>query len=512
VLLAPLLVLGLAIESAGGADPGSDKPRATVPSPAVRTGPASASAPTTLAGASAVEADAQVKAADELRRHGDFAGALKKVQQVLKQHPKHPQALLLAGTLEGAAGRIDDAIGHLKSAVASMPDNLFARKVYATALMQKGNTALALEMLEPALKARPVDSQAHTLAAQISAGVADFEGAQRYLDQIFKADPDFVPAHQLAARIALARNRPEEARSQLQAVLKSQPDAVEAMLGLASLDTTAGHPAESSRWLERARKTRPDAPEPWMASAGLALRQGHADEAAGYLPRLESLLPGHPVVLALKGQIALAQGRPKDAVEALQAAFGKQSSPDLLVELHQALLANGQQDEAQRRLDAWLDAHPDDLRMRFYAAETAARRQDYAGASTQYRRILEREPDNLLALNDLAQSLQALKDPKALEVAERAYRLKPDSPVAQNTLGSILMSKGNSERGLGLLRDAAGHAPQNPEVRFDYARALLSTGDKARARTELDGLLALKRPFRSEPAAREMLKALEPGS
>lgn len=454
------------------------------------------------------ETDALVKAADELRRQGDYQGALRKVREALQKVPQHPQGLLLAGTLEGATNQNDEAVRHLRQAIALMPDNLFARKVYATVLMQKHDPAGALETLGPVLQAKPLDSQAYTLAAQITAGGGDVDGARKYLDQVFAADAGYVPARELAVRIALSRHQPEEARAQLQAIIKAHPDDAAAMVGLAGLDASMGNMSEAGSLLEQARKAQPQQAEPLIASAELALRQGHAEEASGYVNRLQTLIPGSAAELSLKGQLALAQGHPKDAVEPLQGAFAKKPIPEILVQLHQALLGSGQPAEADKRMGDWLTAHPDDLRMRFYAAETAARRGDYASAATQYRKILDKDPDNLLALNDLAQSLQAQHDPKALETAEKAWKLKPDSPVTENTLGAILMTAGQSERGLGLLREAAGKAPQNPEVRFDYARALAVTGDKVKAKSELEALLALKHPFRSEGEARDMLKGL----
>lgn len=454
------------------------------------------------------ESDALVKEADELRKHGDYQAALRKVHEALQKVPRHPQGLLLAGTLEGATNQPDQAIIHLKQALALMPDNLFVRKVYSTVLLQKHNTAEALEVLGPVLQVKPLDSQAYVMAAQISAASADFDQAGKYLAQVFAVDPGNAPGHELAARIAFTRHQPEEARKQLEALLKARPDDVAAMIALANLDVAGGRNGDAAAMLERARKAQPEQPEPLIASSEFALQGGKTDEAAGYIGRLARMIPDSVAYLSLKGQLAMAQGHPKDAVEPLQAALAKQPIPEVMVQLHQAMSASGQQAEADKRLNDWIASHPEDARMRFYAAESAARRSDFAGASAQYRKILDKDPDNPVALNDLAQSLQAQHDPKALEFAEKAYRIKPDSPVTENTLGGILMANGQSARGLGLLRDAADHAPQNPEVRFDYARALASSGDKAKAKAELEALLALKRPFRSESAARDMLKGL----
>ena len=480
--------------------------------PAAAANPAATTAkPAQARPAGTPETDALVKAADELRRKGDLAAALKKVQEALRKLPNHPQGLLLAGTLEGALGRLDDALRDLAAAVKVMPDNLFARKVYASALLQKGNSARALEVLEPNLKATTVDPQAQVLAAQISAVAADYDGARHYLEKAFKADPNYVPAHQLAVRIALTQKKTDEARTQLQTVVRLQPDDVDALLALAAIDAGSDRRAEAADWLDKARKARPDAPEPLVASAGFALRQGKTEEAASYLPKLEKLIPGQAVLLSLKGQVALERGHPKDAVEPLEAAFAKQATPEVLVQLHQALQLSGQAALADQRLNGWLDAHPDDLRMRFYAAQSAVRQKNFAVAAGHFRKILEKQPDNLLVLNELARTLAAQKDPQAVEFAERAWKLKPDSPVTENTLGGLLMATGKPERGVGLLKEAAGHAPENPAVRFDYARALASTGAKAQARAELEALLALKRPFPDEAAARDLLKSLGGG-
>lgn len=470
--------------------------------PAAKDKPATGSTP---------EIDAILKDADEQRRRGDYESALRRAREALAKAPHNPQALLLTGTLEAATNHADQALPHLREAIKLMPENSFARKIYASVLLEKHNPADALEALEPVLKLKPVDAEAHTMAAQIAASAGDFDQAGKSLDIVFKADPGYGPAHELAAHIALARHRNDEAQSHLEALIKAQPNNAAAMIGLANLYASQGRVQDAAAILERARKAAPKDPEPLIASAQFALFTKHADEAAGYIKGLEPLIPDTVSLLSLKGQLAMAQDRPKDAVTLLQSALAKQPVAEVMVQLHQAMIAAGQAAEADKKLDAWIAAHPADPRLQLYAADSLARRGDFAAASRHYREIVDKDPNNLVALNDLAQTLQAQHDPGAVEVAEKAYKLKPDSPVTENTLGGILMANGNAERGLGLLRDAASHAPKNPEVRFDYARALAVNGDKAKAKSELEALLALKQPFRNEAAAREMLKSLSGG-
>jgi predicted Zn-dependent protease len=93
-------------------------------------------------------------------------------------------------------------------------------------------------------------------------------------------------------------------------------------------------------------------------------------------------------------------------------------------------------------------------------------------------------------LNNLAWAYQQTKDARALETAERAYKLKPDNAQIGDTLGWMLVEQGDSKRGIDLLEKAATAAPGNPEYRYHLAQALAKSGDRAKARRELEKLPA----------------------
>ena len=74
----------------------------------------------------------------------------------------------------------------------------------------------------------------------------------------------------------------------------------------------------------------------------------------------------------------------------------------------------------------------------------------------------------------------ALKD-----YAERAYRLSPNTPAIADTLGFILVGKGEIQRGLMLLSQAHEKMPNSPEMTYHLAVALKSAGREEEARTML---------------------------
>jgi thioredoxin-like negative regulator of GroEL len=77
-----------------------------------------------------------------------------------------------------------------------------------------------------------------------------------------------------------------------------------------------------------------------------------------------------------------------------------------------------------------------------------------------------------------------------------------------DTQGWVLVRQGDSARGLALLRQASGLAPQDPDIRVHLAKALLKSGDKAGAKTELEAVAVQTRPSAARAEAQQMLKEL----
>jgi len=115
-------------------------------------------------------------------------------------------------------------------------------------------------------------------------------------------------------------------------------------------------------------------------------------------------------------------------------------------------------------------------------------------SANQYEAILRQAPNQILALNNLAAIYQRLGEPRAHDMAQRAYKLAPDSAYTLDTLGWVLTMQGKREQGLELLRKAHARAPNNPEIWYHYAYALAQAGEKDKARAELRALSRLPQP------------------
>src|SRR5262249_43639376 len=131
----------------------------------------------------------------------------------------------------------------------------------------------------------------------------------------------------------------------------------------------------------------------------------HADSQLGY---------------KLEGDILMARQQAAAAVDVYQHAFKLQPSGVQLIPLYNALSRSGRHAEAAARMLQWLGKHPDDLPSRQFYAASLLDRKDYDAATLQFEAVLQREPANLIALNNLAWTCLQRNDVRALGYAEHA--------------------------------------------------------------------------------------------
>ena len=122
---------------------------------------------------------------------------------------------------------------------------------------------------------------------------------------------------------------------------------------------------------------------------------------------------------------------------------------------------------------------------------------------------MKREPGHAGSRNDLAWMLaQQNQDlDRALALAEEAHRLDP-SPEITDTLGYVLMQRGQTDRAVELLEKAVAQRPDAPSIRYHLALALDRKGEKQRALEALRQALQAG-PFPEAEAAKSELARLE---
>ena len=122
--------------------------------------------------------------------------------------------------------------------------------------------------------------------------------------------------------------------------------------------------------------------------------------------------------------------------------------------------------------------------------------------------MLERQPDNAMALNNVAYLMTRQGKPGAVAMAERAVKLAPDRAALMDTLALSYAQENQAAKAVELQTKVVAKAPEVPDYRLNLARFQLQAGNKDAARTELQTLSKLGKDFAGQDEVAKLLKSL----
>ena len=136
-----------------------------------------------------------------------------------------------------------------------------------------------------------------------------------------------------------------------------------------------------------------------------------------------------------------------------------------------------------------------------------ARQKQYTQAIAQYEILVDGGQTDATVLNNLAWLYSQKHDPRALEIAKKAFELAPKSPAIADTYGWILVENDRAVEALPLLKVAAALPGASAEVRYHLAVAQARADEREEARVALRRLVA-EPGFEGAAEARKLLAEL----
>ena len=347
--------------------------------------------------------------------------------------------------------------------------------IMATEYARNGQPDKALEVSTEAAETNASDVNLLTARGGAYYMKGDLANALIHFQRIVRLRPDLPEAH---FKVALVNNDKGDftaLRNNLDQVLKLDPKHIRAKLMLVSLNIR-------DKKLDDAIK---------LSSA---VRQDNPAIAEAYV--LEST-----ALVMLK--------REPEAFELLEGALKAAPDSDMpAIEIARLRFKSGQTEAGFKAINTWLVAHPNSVRGHAFLAENLMAQNKLTEAAQTYEKILKLEPENPIALNNLANVMMNSDPVRALEFAERAYKRASGDASITDTLGWLLLKNGQSKRALELIEKAFQAAPGAPEVQFHFAAALAQNGEKARARKELEKILSRPENFPAKQEAKALLGTL----
>ncbi|WP_048308586.1 tetratricopeptide repeat protein [Halomonas sp. PR-M31] len=410
-----------------------------------------------------------------------------------------------------------------------------------TAIEENANLSPLRDTLARFLDDHPQQGDAIVATALLEAALGDTRQAQQRLVELSRTQPE-LPAVWLArGRIALEQGSVSAARDAAQKGLQIAPNDNRFILMLAQAQLRLGNVEAAEAGLDTLLERHPDAPQLRLALAQLYMEEDYNAPARRLLLPLLDADPTPPAAYILLGAIAddqdevdnallyyrqvppgdgflearlraaqmlIEAGRLLDARDFLD--IERLRYPDMVSELTtievDLLEEQNLTGAAAQLLERQIRRNPDAVQLRFLRSMRRYEQGNLSGMESDLRAILEREPNNAMALNALGYTLVDVTErhEEGLELIQRAHELEPESPAILDSLGWAHHKLGDNQKALPYLQ-AAYAAQQDQEIAAHLAEVLWRLDRRQEARTIV--IEALER-FDERPKLEELIERI----
>lgn len=434
----------------------------------------------------------------------DNAGARRNLEKALTLNPAYIPAVTSLAALDMTENKPEDARKRFESVLATDPKNSTALLSLAKlTLVTRGKPEDALALITKAVTENPAEAKPRLALIELHLANKDAKKAAAAAQEALAVIPDKPELLNAAGAALYLSGDVNQALATYAKLATLQPASTLAPMRISEIQMAQKNTEEAIKNLRKALEIKPDLLDAQRNLIVAFLVAGNAKDALTVAREVQKQRPKEAIGYILEGDIQASEKRWPEAVASFRAGLKHAPSPELAITLHKALLASKNTTEADRTANEWLKAHPKEVVMRQYLGDLAIARKDYPVATQYYRSIIELQPENALALNNLAWVSGQMKSPKAIDYAEKANKLAPNQPALMDTLAMLMADKGDTAGAIALLRKALDISPQAAPLRLNLARVLISAGRKSEARTELETLAKLGDKF---PEQAEVVK------
>ncbi|WP_101760224.1 tetratricopeptide repeat protein [Oceanicoccus sp. KOV_DT_Chl] len=346
-------------------------------------------------------------------------------------------AHLSLGQLDLAEKKLTNAATKFRQVIAADPNNISAYKGLITSFEAQGKGDAILQELNKTAKQENTNSTLPSVLAEYYGRQNNLQQAQQLIKQATATSP--ISEYTRSVAISLYRSLSlqnvqdenyDEARSSIFQALKLAPQEARLLTDLTNVEIAAKNYSEALKVTDQ------------IAAADT----------------------GNPLSNFLKGQVYVAQQHWDDAIKFFQLSWNTQPNDTTASSLYRTLQRRGDKAAAADFVTEWQQKLPNSSRAKVLKAIEFQSANQKNAAIELYEQALELAPTDSLALNNLAWLYFEKSDPKATTLAEKAYKVSPESAGVLDTYGWILAQNGDVKKGISLLEKAAEKAPNNKEI------------------------------------------------
>jgi len=407
---------------------------------------------------------------EEIEKHPAIAEALYK--KLAETNTKDIAPLMALARIAKFQNQTEKMLEWLEMARTAASNDIKPRKILAEYYLREKQLDKVAQLLSEAVKIAPRDNTLLLLQARLRIAEGQNNKALLTLNELVTRAPDSVLARTMLGEVYLKFDQITNARRQLGIVLDKQAYYAPAL----------------------------------VLMAGIELRAGNYDQGLNYAVQVQKARADLYMGYELAGDALMKKKNYADAKVNYEQAWQRKHLAELAIKLSEATTRTGQFEAAIKPLHSWLDDNPDDARVLQFLGTAYQNMKLNKEATKAYEKVLILQPDNVVALNNLAWLYSLVNNQKALELAERAYNVNSRDAGIQDTYGWVLVQQGQADKGLHLLEQARKTLPGIPEVQYHYAVALLRSGEEIKALQILKKLLESGKLFEGRDSAEQLIK------
>ena len=454
------------------------------------------------------------KMAEVLATQGSRGQAEKIVAALLKDDSKDPDALALHAALllesglqaSGDFQQVKAAIGELQPLVAKMPRNATLHFNLGRAYMAQQNREKAREQLEAALRLDPHHAPAKLAWAELALARGEPGRAVQATAEVLSEDSTNFGARLIRARAFVNMAEPEKAREELAAVLSLSPASNQARAQLAELDFGEHRYKDAEEGFRALLRAGDSRGAKGVLQTEIAQRQFQG--AVQFASEQVKRSPDRNDTRLALAKTLVAAGSYTAAAAQLQMLIDKGSgSSDLYLQLGEAKLRGGDMVGALAAFQTARQRAPSDARPVLDLALLYDRTGRSEQARKEYEIVIQLEPENAMALNNLAylEAEEGVDLDLALAHAQRAQQKLPNDLDVQDTLALVYIRKNLTNDSIRMLRDLVSRRPDSAPFHLHLALALYQKGDRPWAKRELETALHHQPNAKDQNKIKELL-------
>ena len=416
---------------------------------------------------------------------GEKAAAV--VGEIVKEHSDDNAAKAVNATLllnTGRPEKMEAGIKDLEEVSKKDPDNPVFHFALGHALAAKGDMDGAKAQFQESVQRRPDYLPSILAMAEISQRRAEYGQSLQYANQALSINPRLGRARLLRVTAFMGTHNYAQARPELANLAREFPQDTEVQFQTASLDIAEKKNQEAEAILEKLyQKDRVRA----LAGLEQAYRaEGRADKALSRLTTEVGKSGESTGLRVLLAETATRSGKYDVALEQYKYLLAQRQNAQLQIRLGGVYQLKGDLKSALESYQTAKDLAPRDPVAVGALADAFRMAGRNAEALVNYQKLLQLQPDNAIAMNNVAFLLleNGSGVDEAQRLAERAVQKSPQDPNFADTLGMVYMRRNLGDSAMQVFGGLVHRFPDNPEYHFHYGLALTQRGDKSKARNE----------------------------